>query len=145
MSNGTRNDNREPRRNAQRPAWDHYSSHGLNSCSDNRLLAYRSGQALRIGDADPKHGVIPETYDLWHPVHECDAQPLLMVCAESESVVGQAEPQSDRGVPTVRARDIRMIYIVECGFHPVSPKGSKQVALVSNINSVMPSHAQRVK
>jgi hypothetical protein len=47
----------------------------------------------------------------------------VMVRAEGEPVVCEAEPQPDRGVPTVRAGDESVVDVVERGLYAESPEG----------------------
>ena len=107
------------------------------------LFPDRRGEAFGVRDADPKRGVLSEADDLRDLVHEHDAQPLAMVRAEGNPIVGQAEPQPNGGVPAVRTSDLRVIDVVDCGFHLESPKGRDEFALVRDGHAVFVFHAER--
>lgn len=76
-------------------------------------------------------------------VDERDGQPSVMVCAKRESVVDEAEPQSNRRVPAVRASDEGVVDVVKRGLYLDSPVGRDEVAIVENIDAVIVVHAQR--
>lgn len=121
-----------------------------NSCDSvskslRQLLPDRRGEAFGIGDADPQHGVVLEPDDPGDFVHERNAQPFVMVRAKSESIVGEAEPQPNCGVPAVRARDEGMVDVVERGLHVESPVGGDEFASIGDIDTVIVAHAQRQK
>ena len=108
-----------------------------------QLLPDHCGEAFGIGDADPQHGMVLEPDDLGNFVHERDAQPFVMVRAKSESIVGEAEPQPNCGVPAVRARDEGMVDVLERGLHVESPVGGDEFASIGDIDAVIVAHAQR--
>ncbi len=87
--------------------------------------------------------MVLEPDDFGDFVHERDAQPLVMVRAKSEPVVSEAEPQANRGVPTMRTRDECMVDVVERGLHVDSPVGGDQFVGVGDIDAVIVAHAQR--
>ena len=68
-----------------------------------------------------------------------------MVRPEGEPVVDEAEPQPNRGVPTVRARDEGMVDVVERGLHFDSPVGRDEFAIVRDFDAVIVAHTQREK
>ena len=105
----------------------------------------RRGEAFGVGNADPQQGVVPEPDDPGDLVHERNPQPLVMVRAEREPVVGEAEPQPDRGVPTVRAGDESVVDVVERGLYAESPEGRDELAVVGDIDAVIVADAQREK
>ena len=108
-----------------------------------RLLPDRRGEALGIGNADPQHGVILEPDNPGNLVDERDRQPGEVVRAKRESVVDEAEPQSNRGVPAVRASDEGVVDVVERRLYLDSPVGRDEVSIVENIDAVIVVHAQR--
>lgn len=110
-----------------------------------RLLPDRRREAFGVGNADPQKGVVPESDNPGDLVHERNPQPLVMVRAEGEPVVGEAEPQSDRGVPTVRAGDESVVDVVERGLYAESPEGRDELAVVGDIDAVIVAHAEREK
>ena len=87
--------------------------------------------------------MVLEPDDLGNFVHECDAQPFVMVRAKSESIVGEAEPQPNCGVPAVRTRDKGMVDVVERGLHFESSVGGDEFASIGDIDAVIVAHAQR--
>jgi len=89
--------------------------------------------------------VVLEPDDLWDLVHERDTQPLVMVRPEGEPVVDEAEPQPDRGVPTVRARNERVVDVVQRRLHFDSPVGCNEFTIVRDFDAVVLAHAQREK
>ncbi len=107
-----------------------------------RLLPDRRREFFRLGNANPKRGVLSEADDLRDLVRERDTQPLTMVRAESKPIVGQPEPQSNGGIPVVRATDTRVVDIVECGFHLESPKGCDEFTLAGDAHAIFIVHAE---
>ena len=111
----------------------------LDSCP---FLLDRRSKAIWISDTDPKRGVLLEADYLGNLFNERNAQPLTMVGAECEPIVGEAEPQANRHVPAVRAGDKRVVDIGDRGLHLESPEGGDEFSLAGDGHAVFVIYAE---
>jgi len=84
-----------------------------------------------------------ESDNPWDFLHKRYTQPLLMVGAKGEAIVGEAETQPDCGIPTVRACHGGVSDIVKRGLDLEPSERRDKFTLVGNVDSVVFIDAQR--